>query len=107
MTARRRLDRLVRRGLAFCDPRGFFVATEAGRQALGDTPPSKPIEPWVKTSAISAAAARDVRDRQTHHTFDDRSRRAQRARHEARRLAEAAHRVRKRQFSESEFDLTG
>lgn len=72
LTVKRRAERLIRRDLAFRDPRGFYVVTEAGRAALGDTAPSQ-HEPWVKATAVSAAAARDVRDRQTHHAFDDRN----------------------------------
>ena len=79
MTAKRRARLLVTKGLVSADMRGFFSITAAGRQALGDTTPPK-IEPWVKPSAISAAAARDVVERAEHRPHDDRTM-AQRSEH--------------------------
>ena len=69
LTIRRRTRLLAERGLAFADPRKFFLVTDAGRAALGEAQPSKPPEPWVRKVLISAARARDVLERST----DDRS----------------------------------
>jgi hypothetical protein len=60
---------LVERGLAFSDERRFFAITQQGRQALGDDV-QRPA-PWIDPSLISAAAAKDVRERSP---GDDRTR---------------------------------
>jgi hypothetical protein len=59
LTARRRLGLLAGRGLVFADPRRFYLLTDAGRSALGDEAPRR----WVNVAAISASAAKDVRER--------------------------------------------
>ena len=64
LTARRRVAALVERGLVSQCASGItvrYAVTDAGRQALGDAAP----RPWVRIEAISAALARDVRERQT------------------------------------------
>src|ERR1700722_447774 len=61
MTIRRRLGLLTGRGLTFADPRGFYAITPAGIETLGPDA-AKPTR-WVRVEAISAATARDVRDR--------------------------------------------
>ena len=64
LTVKRRLGLLIERGLAKQDaPRLPFSVTDAGRQALGRAAPQH--EPWVNAAAISAAAAKDVRERVT------------------------------------------
>jgi hypothetical protein len=56
LTIRRRVDGLVRRGLA-SEVEGKLVITDEGRKALPDAPQR---EPWVRPEAVSAALARDV-----------------------------------------------
>ena len=64
LTARRRIDRLVERGLA-ATLDSKFMATPQGRSLLGDAAP----EPWVKREAVAASMARDVLERRS----DDRT----------------------------------
>ena len=91
LTVRGRIDMLVERGLARVAGRKF-TATDEGRQALGPSAPPRP-EPWLKAEAVSAAAAKDVRERR----HDDRTR-AQLSRHGAMAAAKAsATHLRKRQ----------
>ena len=60
-TAKRRFGLLVERGLATVDIARRYSATDAGREALG--PEAQPQPRWVNVAAISAAAAKDVRER--------------------------------------------
>jgi hypothetical protein len=105
MTIRRRVRLLVERGLAFADPRKFFSVTDAGLAALGPEAPQKPA-PWVRVEAVSAANAKDVRERGQ----DDRTT-AQRSAHSSMGAAKGAAttRLRKQQPSNwvGEFGLTG
>jgi DNA-binding Lrp family transcriptional regulator len=71
LTVKRRLYSLIERGLAFADPRRFYGITDQGRRALGTTNPPRPA-PWLGPEQISAASAKDVRQRLTHPN-DDRS----------------------------------
>ena len=71
MTAKRRAHLLAKRGLVHLDPRKFYAISDAGRQAIGTTNPPRPA-PWLNPAAISAASAKDVRQRLTHPN-DDRS----------------------------------
>ena len=61
LTAKRRARLLAARGLLFIDPRRFYSLTPTGREALGSDA-AKPT-PWVRPEAISAASAKDVRER--------------------------------------------
>jgi Mn-dependent DtxR family transcriptional regulator len=68
MTIKRRARLLVERGLVLADPRRFYALTDQGRAAIGtDTPRHAP---WLRPEQVSAAAARDVRERSP---TDDRS----------------------------------
>ena len=58
LTAKRRVDLLVKRGLAV-ESDGKFTATEAGLAALGPMP-----QRWLDMTRVSAALARDVQRRQ-------------------------------------------
>jgi hypothetical protein len=61
LTAKRRTRLLAERGLVIADPRKFFAVTPAGIEALG--PDAQPPPRWVNVAAISAASAKDVRER--------------------------------------------
>ena len=87
LTARRRANLLAERGLLVADVRRFYAITEAGIAALG--PKSQPPSRWVNVAAISAAAARDVRDRPR---IDDRT---QEERSRPGKMARAAARLNK------------
>jgi DNA-binding Lrp family transcriptional regulator len=58
LTARRRIDALIARGLVDADGAKFKIAAK-GYQLLGDAVP----KPWLKVESISAAKARDVAER--------------------------------------------
>lgn len=62
LTVKRQLGLLTARGLAFADPRRFYVATDAGREALGPDA-AKPTPRWVIPEAVAASTARDVVNR--------------------------------------------
>lgn len=78
LTIKRRARLLVARGLVFADPRRFYALTDAGRQAIGTTILPRPA-PWLRPEQISAASAKDVRER-LRHPNDNRSA-AQRSEH--------------------------
>jgi hypothetical protein len=59
LTVKRRLGRLVQHSLVAVDESRKFRITSKGRDALGDAAPV----PWLRVEAISAAAAKDVRER--------------------------------------------
>jgi hypothetical protein len=61
LTARRRINALVERGLVAAHA-GRFMITNEGRQAIGTDTPRQ--EPWVRKEMISAASSRDVVERQ-------------------------------------------
>ena len=61
LTSKRRVGLLAERGLLIADVRKFYAITPAGIEALG--PDAQPPPRWVNVAAISAAAAKDVRDR--------------------------------------------
>ena len=110
MMIRRRTSVLIERGLVVADPRGFFALTIDGRAALGYVPSSKPVEPWVKPAAISAASSRDVAHRLQFRAYDDRSS-AMKARHASlarQRAVEEARRNGNATFNRSdEWSMTG
>jgi DNA-binding Lrp family transcriptional regulator len=86
-TASRRLKMLKAAGLVSNGDR--YSLTDAGRAALGDEPAPK-REPWVKVAAISAASARDVRERRNDDLPSwERSRRISEAIHRGRETAKA------------------
>jgi DNA-binding MarR family transcriptional regulator len=58
LTARRRVDLLIARGLINADERRRFRITDAGLAALPDLPPR-----WLKTEMVSAALSPDVQAR--------------------------------------------
>jgi hypothetical protein len=60
LTARRRVDRLVARGMV-SQTDGRYAITEQGRAALGDQCPS----PWVRPDAVAASLAKDVTARRS------------------------------------------
>ncbi len=64
LTAKRRVNLLVRRGLALADLRGFYLLTSAGREALGSD--AQPPPCWVKPEAVAAANSKDVLRRLEH-----------------------------------------
>jgi hypothetical protein len=55
LTVRRRVDRLIERGLIETQD-GRYAITDQGRAALGDQCP----KPWVKPEAVAASLAKDV-----------------------------------------------
>jgi Mn-dependent DtxR family transcriptional regulator len=105
MTIRRRVRLLVEHGLVFADARRFFAITDEGRRALGPEAPQRP-EPWLDTTRISAANAKDVRERGQ----DDRTT-AQRSAHSSMGAAKGAATVRLRKQKPfnafPEWGLTG
>jgi hypothetical protein len=60
LTVRRRIDRLVARGLV-SQTDGRYAITDHGRAALGDQLPS----PWVRPDAVAASLAKDVTARRS------------------------------------------
>ena len=104
LTAKRRLALLVERSLVVRDARNRYAATDQGRQALGDDATQRP-EPWVRPELVSAANARDVRER-----GDDDRTRLQKSQHasNARLKVVATAKLRKRQaLASDEWSLTG
>ena len=78
LTAKRRITRLVSAGMVTIDTGRRFCISKVGVAALGGPPAPKPVEPWLNVTAISAASAKDVAERQK--PLDDHQRRpAQRA----------------------------
>jgi hypothetical protein len=71
-------------GLAKAEAGGRFSITAAGTAALGDDAPQR--QPWLKLELISAAQAKDVRERSP---TDDRTR-AMRSQHATLAAAKAA-----------------
>lgn len=69
LTVKRRVTRLVSAGMVSTDTARRFCITKTGVAALGGDTPSPKVEPWLKVSAVSAASARDVVERNN----DDRS----------------------------------
>ena len=61
LTAKRRVRLLAEKGLVIADARKFYAITELGIETFG--PDAQPSPRWVNVAAISAAAAKDVRDR--------------------------------------------
>ena len=74
LTAKRRVSLLAARGLVIADARRFYAITPAGIETLG--PDAQPPPRWLRFEAISAATARDVRDR----TYVDDGAQAERSR---------------------------
>jgi hypothetical protein len=70
LTARRRIDRLVEAKLVMRQADLRYAITATGISALGDAASQRPA-PWVRPELISAANARDVRERSP---TDDRTR---------------------------------
>ena len=60
LTARRRVDRLIERGLV-SQTDGRYAITDQGRAALGDQCP----KPWVTPDAVAASLAKDVTARRS------------------------------------------
>jgi hypothetical protein len=103
LTARRRIDRLVERGLAQTQDDRFAISDQ-GLAALGDILP-RPA-PWLRVEQISAASARDVRERSP---IDDRTH-WERSRHGSKAAAQAAvtMRLRRRQsHAFGDLDMAG
>ena len=73
LTVKRRVARLVEAGMIAVDAGLRFNITKTGIAALGGDAPPKPVSPWLKVEAVSAAGAKDVAERMEHHKFDDRS----------------------------------
>ena len=101
-TARRRLDRLAEHGMAKADEHRRYIATTAGIAALPDIPPR-----WLDPQRISAAAARDVVERQGRERIDDRTN-AMKSQHASRARLKAVAAARMNRVPVfHHFDLTG
>ena len=85
LTARRRVDLLIERGLVSHDAGNFFTITVAGVAVVGVNTPK--AEPWVRREAVAASSAKDVLQRLTHPN-DNRSA-AQRSAHATMAAAKA------------------
>jgi hypothetical protein len=68
LTARRRLDLLIERGLVNPDAGKFYMITAAGIAVIGVNTPK--LEPWVRREMVAASIAKDVMARSPN---DDRS----------------------------------
>lgn len=73
LTVKRRIARLIEAGMITTDSERRFLISGSGVTMLGGAPAPK-VEPWLKTTSISAAAAKDVRERLESQSVDDRSR---------------------------------
>ena len=73
LTVKRRVGRLIDAGTVSVGAERRFYISRAGVTALGGAAAPKPVEPWLRVEAISAAGARDVQERIEHRPNDDRT----------------------------------
>jgi hypothetical protein len=73
LTVKRRVWRLIEAGMVTTDSERRFCISRVGIAALGGEAPPKPVSPWLRVEAISAASSRDVIERVEHRPNDDRT----------------------------------